>query len=136
MTAPILGKDKEYKLYTEIDEREDGFCYLRAEKEYIYDNVWAARNAYEEFFEPQESCDFVEETCKEELYDKWINMIGDETRMLVKKVYIYRFHSLADAQKKENVLKKQLSEIIQSNNLITQILPYDDLLDEKDCKFR
>lgn len=101
MTAPIL-REEAYLLSTEIEDTKKGRVYLRVEKEYQYNNVWAARNTYEKFFSERRY------EYKEPNYcDRWINMIGDETCMIVKMVYVFLFTSLQEAKKKEKEFKEE-----------------------------
>lgn len=100
MTAPIL-REEYYELSTKIEEIKDGKYHLWVEKEYQYDDVWAARNAYERFFRKNE------ERKGMHFFDRWINMSGDEECMMVKMVYVYSFDTIKEAKLAEEMHQKQ-----------------------------
>lgn len=117
MLAPILF-EKEYELNIEIEQDACEQVFLRVEKLYSYDNVWAARNEYEKFFSAPDVYDENPDSEPVSLYyDRWINMIGNEKCMIVKKVYIQQFESLDKAELEKERLNKELEDLKERNNI-------------------
>lgn len=104
MTAPVLF-EKGYKLEVEIQQKEDTEFMLKEVRIYHYDDVWAARNAYETFFSKTRDIEV-------EYTDKRILMIGDEELMVFTQEYIYVYPSLEEAEKKkENLVNDYMDRI-------------------------
>lgn len=117
MTAP-MDLDHEYKLNIEIEQVSGNEVFLRVEKEFTYDDIWKARDEYDKFFVRADYYDYEFCTNKLPVYDKWINMIGNEECMVVKKVYVLKFNSLVEAKKEKNRLEKEHDKIIRNNRVI------------------
>lgn len=126
MTAPMFS-EKEYELNTEIEQVEDKQVFLRIEKVYNYNDVWEAKNAYEKFFLKSSKYDAETIDTSNDYYDKWINMIGDQSCMVVKLVYVCQYDSLLKAQMREKKEKDILAAIIENNKPIEDIdKPFSD----------
>jgi hypothetical protein len=93
MATPIFT-EKKYELITEIEQTDEKQVFLRIEKVYSYNDVWEARNAYEKFFFKSSKHEEEAIDASNDYYDKWINMIGDESHMVVKLVYVCLYDSL------------------------------------------
>lgn len=126
MTAPMFS-EKEYELNTEIEQVEEKQVFLRIEKVYNYKDVWEAKNVYEKFFLKSSKYDAETIDTSNDYYDKWINMIGDESCMVVKLVYVCQYDSLLKAQMREKKEKDILAAIIENNKPIEDIdKPFSD----------
>lgn len=126
MATPIFT-EKEYELITEIEQTDEKQVFLRIEKVYSYNDVWEAKNAYEKFFSRSSKQEVEAIDTSNDYYDKWINMIGDESCMVVKLAYVYQYDSLLKAQMREKKEKEILAAIIENNKYIEDMdKPFSD----------
>lgn len=115
MVAP-MDFDNEYKLNIEMEQVNENEVFLQVEKEFTYNDIWKARDEYDKFFAVADYYDYEFCTNKLPAYDKWINMIGNEECMVVKKVYVLKFNSLVEAQKEKKRLEKEHDKIIRNKS--------------------
>ena len=111
MTAPIFH-EKGYKLEIEIQKsHKDNNYVLKEMRVYYYDNVWAARNAYEKFFSDSEY---------EECDDKRIEMKGNEELMVLSQIYFFSFASLKEAEEKKKSITADYKRQISKDSFMKQ----------------
>ena len=96
---------KGYDLKTEIQRVSAKKYVLKVMKTYHYDDVWAARNEYENFW-------------REENDNKKIVMIGDTHCMVVTLIEMYEFLNCVDAEEYDQQIKKDYKSELANNQFM------------------